>query len=223
MIDSHFRSPWQQALIDPLAELFMRLRARPHHLTVAAAAFGLLCFMALAFHLKWLALLTLLISGLLDATDGTLARKLKASSDAGCILDVACDRLVEAAVVLGLYLYEPASRGWPLLCLLSSFYLCVTTFLLSGIFETNRSNKSFHYSPGLIERSETFIFFPLIIVFEGTFYWATLIFSVLVCLTAFMRFFEMMRLFSRTPSELTSLTTLDARDQATTMTMDPAK
>ena len=132
---------------------------------------------------------------LLAAADGTLVRKLGLSSDDGWFLDILADRSVEFAVVIGLYLYAP-ERGFLLLILLGSFYLCVTTFLLSGIFERNLSKKSFHYSPGLIERAETFIYFPIVIIFEETFFWGTIIFATLVFFTAFKRFFEMLRAYS---------------------------
>jgi archaetidylinositol phosphate synthase len=195
MIDSYFRAPWQTLLIDRVAGLCALLKLKPHHLTILALILGMAALPALYWHYSWLAVFLLLASGLLDAADGTLARKLGLSSDAGCILDILADRSVEFAVVIGLYLYAP-ERGFLLLILLGSFYLCVTTFLLSGIFERNLSKKSFHYSPGLIERAETFIYFPIVIIFEETFFWGTIIFATLVFFTAFKRFFEMLRAYS---------------------------
>ncbi len=193
MIDSYFRAPWQSFLIEPLARFCASLRLKPHHLTLTALFLGVLSMPALYWHQSWLAFSLLMLSGLLDAVDGTLARRLALSSDQGCILDIACDRTVELAVVIGLYLYAP-ERGLLCILLLGSFYLCVTTFLLSGIFENNFSSKSFHYSPGLIERAETFIYFPIVIIFERSFFWVTILFVTLVFFTAFKRFFEMMRM-----------------------------
>lgn len=160
---------------------------------MGAMIFGVLCLAALASGQKYLAIITLLCSGLLDATDGTLARGLNQSSDMGCMLDIFSDRFVEASIVLGLYLYDPTTRGWPALLLMASFYLCITTFLLSGIFSNNHSDKGFHYSPGLIERGETFIFFLFVIIWDQSFSWAALFFAILVIFTAVKRFFELLR------------------------------
>ena len=193
MIDSHFRGLWQRIFFDRLALFCARYSLLPHHLTILALILGLLCLPALYFHERLLAVIVLILSGILDATDGTLARKLKRSSNSGAILDIACDRAVEAAVVLGLYLYDPLNRGLLCLLLLSSFYLCVTTFLLSGIFSANTSNKSFHYNAGLIERTETFIFFPIVILWDKAFFWASIVFMTLVFLTAFLRLREMLK------------------------------
>lgn len=193
MIDSHFRSFWQSLLFEPLASFFAFCRVQPAHVTLLAFIFGLLCLPALYFHERLIAVLMLLISGLLDAVDGTLARKLGTSSAGGAIMDIISDRAVEAAVVLGLYLYAPSERAILCLILLASFYLCVTTFLLSGIFGHNTSNKSFHYSAGLIERTETFIFFPVVILWDQTFFWATILFSGLVFFTSLLRLLQMLR------------------------------
>lgn len=190
MIDSKFRGFWQKIFIDKLALFCHRLGLSPAHLTLTAFILGILVLPALAFKQEALAVFLLISSGLLDTSDGTLARLQKCASNSGSILDIACDRGVEFSVVLGLYFYDP-SRGLWLLLLLGSFYLCVTTFLLSGIFTPNQSNKSFHYSPGLIERAETFIYFPLAIIFPLFFKYLTLVFCFLVFLTAIRRFFQM--------------------------------
>lgn len=193
MIDSYFRKRWQRLLFDPFAETCVRLGILPHHLTYSALILGLLTLPALYFKERIIALILILASGLLDAVDGTLARKLKLSSNKGAIMDVAFDRAVEASVVIGLYLYDPMNRGFLCLLLLSSFYLCITTFLLSGIFYANSSYKSFHYSAGIIERTEVFIFFPVVILFDSVFFWASIIFSLLVFITTLLRFSQMLK------------------------------
>jgi archaetidylinositol phosphate synthase len=125
MIDSKFRSFWQILLIDRLVKVFAYMNVSPNYLTIAAICFGVLSGFSLFIQQKLLAILALAVSGLLDAADGTLARKSQNPTTAGCILDIFGDRLVETNVVLGLFLYDPINRDFMCLCLLSSFYLCI--------------------------------------------------------------------------------------------------
>lgn len=220
MLDSKFRSYFQTIVFDPLANAFTKLGFQPAQLTIGAMIFGLFASCALAAGDRWIALSMLALSGALDVCDGTVARKLRVSSDKGCIIDIIGDRLVEAFIVLGLYLYDPETRGWPALLLLATFYLCITTFLLSGIFEKNYSQKSFHYSSGIIERGETFVFFFFVIIFDDSFTIAATLFAGLVGLTALIRFLELLKLSSRSECEPKSRPNLDARHQATMLTVD---
>jgi hypothetical protein len=76
------------------------------------------------------------------------------------------------------------------LLMLGSILICVTSFLVVGIFLENTSQKSFYYSPGLIERAEAFLFFVLMILFSKAFSILAVIFSILVFLTAALRLYQ---------------------------------
>lgn len=200
MIDSYYRNACQRRIIDPFAIWCARRNLSPNQLTFLAAFFGVVAAIFVSMDHSMFALACLLVSGLCDAADGTLARLLQISSNRGSVLDIAGDRFVEASMVLGLYCYAPHERGLTCLVLLASFYLCVTTFLLSGIFEKNISSKSFHYSPGLIERSETFIFFAVVILADDLFLWLAPVFSALVFFTAIKRLTELYKLLASNSS-----------------------
>jgi phosphatidylglycerophosphate synthase len=141
---------------------------------------------------KW-ALTALLFSGFLDTIDGSLARHTQRASSQGAALDICCDRLVEFSIVLGLYLVDPVTRGFDTLLMLGSVLLCVTTFLVAGIFSEQSSYKSFYYSPGLIERTEAFILFFAMIAWPSQFYWLAPLFTLLVMLTAAIRLWQFSR------------------------------
>lgn len=190
MIDSYFRSTYQNVLVDPVVSRLAQQKITPNGITLCACLVGIGFAPAMWLSYPYLAATLLLISGYLDTLDGSLARHTNSSSDAGAILDIVCDRIVEFAAVLGLFFYAPQTRAMPCLLILGSFYLCITTFLVVGIFESNDSEKSFHYSPGLIERTEAMIFFILAAVFENNFFILAAVFSVLVFLTAFIRLFQ---------------------------------
>ncbi|WBV63947.1 CDP-alcohol phosphatidyltransferase family protein [Legionella pneumophila 130b] len=113
---------------------------------------------ALWLNLPYLAISLLLLSGYCDTLDGTIARLTNHSSDWGSVLDIMTDRVVEVGVVFALWAINPNERGLGSLLMMASILLCITSFLVVGIFKTNDSEKSFHYSPGLIERAEAFVF-----------------------------------------------------------------
>jgi len=160
-------------------------KVHPHYITTLALTFGVLV-PVFAKHTVF-ALCFLLISGLFDILDGSVARAFGKTSKVGAALDITSDRIVEFAIILGLFLINPEERGLYCLLMLGSVLICITTFLVVGIFSQNESEKSFHYSPGLIERKEAFAFFTLMFLSPSLFSFLALTFSALVCLTGLVR------------------------------------
>lgn len=187
MIDSYYRTPYQRFLLEPLIKRGLFNKLSPKAITLFAMGSGLLVPLFLMGHAPLLAFLCLLFSGFCDTFDGSLARHKNQATPEGAILDITSDRTVEFAVILGLYLYAPGVRAGQCLWMLGSIFLCVTTFLVVGIFEENTSEKSFHYSPGIIERGEAFIFFSLMILFPSLFGFIAPLFTILTLLTASLR------------------------------------
>lgn len=193
MIEPFVRPYLQRMLVDPIADILdsqKLLAISPIFITSIAAILGIGSFLAILYQRPWLAVFLLLLSGLCDVLDGTLARKTNRSSDIGTVLDISCDRLVEFLVVLGLYCLAPAARGLICLLMLGSILLCVSTFLVVGIFTDNQGDKGFHYSPGLIERAEAFAFFVLMILLPQWFLLLAWLFTILVMYTATVRLYQ---------------------------------
>jgi phosphatidylglycerophosphate synthase len=109
------------------------------------------------------AVVILWISGYLDAADGTLARLTKPSKW-GNILDITFDRVVEAASIIALLLVYPDAY-LPIALNLAAILITITTFLVTGNVITNSGAKGFHYNPGIMERTEAFVFFSLMMLF----------------------------------------------------------
>lgn len=191
MIDSYFRAPYQKILVDPLIPGLSKLNLSPAVYTWGALASGIAVLPALAWGHPVIALFLLYFSGFLDTLDGSIARYQNRTSNRGAMLDIISDRTVESAVILGLYAMDPLSRGWLCLFMLASVLICVTTFLVSGIFIQQETEKSFYYSPGLMERAEAFIFFGLMIAFPQAFTPLSILFSVLVAGTGVKRFYDL--------------------------------
>lgn len=193
MIDAAFRKIYQRVCIEPLLRLTCWSKIHPHFITCMACLIGIAMLPLLACGFPLIALSCLVISGFLDTLDGSLARQQGLSSPQGAALDILCDRIVEFAIVLGLYAADPVSRGIPALLMLGSILICVTSFLIVGIFTKNSSEKSFHYSPGLMERAEAFIVFSLMILWPSLFHPLAYLFCFLVLATAVIRMAQFYR------------------------------
>ncbi|MBF5059751.1 CDP-alcohol phosphatidyltransferase family protein [Candidatus Neptunochlamydia vexilliferae] len=191
MLEKSLRPTYDRLLIAPLLPRLAQIR--PGWITLLATLTGLLIPLCLYLHASFAALLLLTATGFFDTLDGALARHRTLTSPKGAVLDTVSDRLVEWAILLGLHLYAPDSRGLISLLMLGSVFLCVTTFLVVGIFQENQSSKSFHYSPGLMERAEAFIFFSLMILAPQFFTPLALIFMGLTLLTAFIRISQLIK------------------------------
>lgn len=191
MIDSKLRKTYDFYLINPLLKKFPGMqRISPNLITMLALVFGIAILPLLSFHHNRFAALTLICSGFLDTLDGYVARLRDLISPKGAVFDITSDRLIEFTVILGLYLQEPDTRGLLCLIMMGSILICITSFLVVGIFSANTSEKSFHYSSGIMERTEAFCFFIALILAPNFFKILSILFSVLVFFTAFQRIFQ---------------------------------
>jgi len=191
VIEAYFRPKYQQFFVDPIANWLLSYKvSSPIAVTVVAMIVGILAGVLIAVHQPIVACIFLALSGYCDTLDGTLARISQQTSALGSMLDIVVDRVVEFAVILGLLSVDPALRAFPAMWMLGSILLCMTSFLVVGIFVENQGDKGFHYSVGLMERAEAFIFFGLMILLPAWFVVLAWVFSALVLLTAVRRIYE---------------------------------
>jgi phosphatidylserine synthase len=183
MLEAYLRPIYQLYIVNPIAK---KTAFSPQQITYLAGLSGVLAALALVFNFPKLAILFLLFSGFLDTLDGTVARMENTTSSIGTISDILCDRIVEFAIILALFLIDPTHRAIPSLIMLGSCYLCVTSFLVVGIFTHNNSQKGFQYGVGLVERFEAFIFFIAMILVPNYFSGIAYLFSGLVFLTTYL-------------------------------------
>jgi archaetidylinositol phosphate synthase len=141
------------SLLDALARTFVRRGIGPNALSGAALALGLAGAALFFVDHGWWAMLALVGSGLMDAVDGRVARLGPGSTPWGGVLDLTFDRIVEAAVLLGIAAPRPE---WhlPALVLACTWYVNLCVFLAVGAASERRSEKVIFYPPGLLERSE---------------------------------------------------------------------
>ncbi|KQX68138.1 CDP-alcohol phosphatidyltransferase family protein [Paenibacillus sp. Root444D2] len=127
------------------------------------------------------AVVILWISGYLDSVDGTLARMTKPSKW-GNILDITFDRIVEGALIIAILLVHPDAY-LPIVLNLAAILVNITAFLVTGNVITNSGAKGFHYNPGILERTEAFVFFSLMILFPNAIWELAWLFLVLLLFT----------------------------------------
>lgn len=189
MLDSLLGRPGSATArgLDALARALVRARVTPNGLSVAALALGIGAALLFYFDRGWWALLVLLGSGLIDAVDGRVARLGQGSTPWGGVLDLTFDRIVEAAVLLGIAIPHP-ERHLPALVLACTWYVNLCVFLAVGAASEKQSEKIIAYPPGLLERSEALIFALIVVIAPGFAPAAGYVYAALEIVTAAQRF-----------------------------------
>ena len=137
-------------------------------------------------------LLLILANRLLDGLDGAIARATR-TTDFGGYLDIVSDFVFYVSIPIGFAF--AASANLPLaLFLIASFTLTGVSFLAfatmaakRGLETSAHGRKSFFYSTGLAEGTETIIAFVLMCVFPSHFPWIAGLYAALCLLTVFQR------------------------------------
>jgi phosphatidylglycerophosphate synthase len=148
--------------------------------TIAAAVTGVAAGIAFALDRVGWGILLLALSASLDALDGTLAREFGgAPSLFGGVMDLSFDRIVEAAVIIGIVWRHPDLDFYAVL-LVASWYVNITIFLAVGAALERSGPKLIEYPPGILERTEALIFFAILALVETSHYFFWL--APLLCL-----------------------------------------
>lgn len=171
--------------------------------TLAGLALGLLAAAVVASGLPgWMALLPLALSRLADGLDGAVAR-VRGKTDFGGYLDITCDFLFYGAIPLAFVLRD-SGNGAAGAFLLCSFYVNGASFLgyavlaeKRGMQTSGRGEKSLYFTSGLLEGTETILFFVAICLWTGHFAPLAWGFGALCFVTALARVFLARRVFGR--------------------------
>lgn len=123
----------------------------------------------------YLALIPLLASRVADGLDGAVARASKIT-DFGGYLDIVCDFIFYGAIAFAFALRDPTANGVAGAFLLLSFYANGASFLSfailaakRGLKTETRGVKSLYFTAGILEGTETIMFFVLICFWPGLF------------------------------------------------------
>jgi archaetidylinositol phosphate synthase len=191
MLDTHGRR-FVQPVIEKTAKSLLKVGLTANHVTYIAFFIGVSTGPFIYFDYPLWAVFALWLSGFLDAVDGSMARITK-PSPWGTVLDISFDRLVEISVILGLAFRFPEVM-WALLLLSVSIIYSMTIFLTVGAVSEKQGMKSFYYQAGLVERTEGFILFSLMMIFTNYLLALTLLFFAVELFTGLQRLFEAKRM-----------------------------
>ena len=149
----------------------------------------------------WLALLPLLTGRVADGLDGAIARATD-KTDFGGFLDIVADFLFYGAVPFAFALRLPDSNAIPASFLLLTFYVNGASFLAYAVLAekhsmqtTARGEKSLYFTSGLLEGTETILFFVAICLWPGSFAVLGWIFGFLCLCTTGARVMLALRVF----------------------------
>jgi phosphatidylglycerophosphate synthase len=191
MLDAKLRP-----LIDPPLNAIGRALAgagiTANALTFTGLALGLGGAVAIALgHIGW-GLALIIANRLLDGLDGAVAR-VRGPSDLGGYFDIVADFAFYVSIPLGFGILSPANT-LPALVLVASFVLTGVSFLAFAVIAGKRGatteahgKKSFFYSTGLAEGTETIIVFIAMCLFPAWFGTIAYAYAGLCVLTVFQR------------------------------------
>lgn len=159
-------------------------------MTLLGLGLGLAAAIAIAAGWMLLGFTLLILSRLADGLDGAIARATK-PTDFGGYLDITADFLFYGAIPLGFILNNPGTNALAGAFLLVAFYFNGGTFLGYAILAEKheltteqRGIKSLYFTEGLMEGTETILFFVLCILVPGIFPVLATLFALLTFATA---------------------------------------
>ena len=201
MLDRHVRP-----LIDPvLNRVGQRLASHgvtANGVTLVGLGIGLLAAAAIALGAFGLGMFFLLLSRIADGLDGAVARA-TTKTDFGGYLDITCDFLFYGAIPMGFVLLDPEQNAVPGALLLVSFYFNGASFLGYAILAEKHGKqtqaqgvKSLYYSNGILEGTETIVFFVLLCLFPSAFPVLSYLFAILCFATGALRLYGASKVFT---------------------------
>lgn len=186
MIDTYARGYFSKLFL-AIAKLLLSLHVKPLHVTVFSLFIGVVGAIYFYVGLHITSLILLWLSGFMDVLDGELARLSNQSSQKGALLDIFFDRIVEISYI---FAFIGTASSESLLVLSCTIILSMTLFLSVGAMSQKESKKAFYYQAGLIERTEGFILFSLMIMFADFSTYIAYLFAFLIFLTVGQRLKE---------------------------------
>jgi phosphatidylglycerophosphate synthase len=191
VFDARIRKVIDPAL-DAAARMLLRTGVTANGLTLFGAIAGCGAAMAIAVQHYGLGLILIVLNRVLDGLDGPLARQTGATEFGG-YLDSLCDFLFYVTVPVGFGVASPANL-MPALFLVASFTLTAVSFLAFAAIAARlnlvgggHGAKAFIYSTGLMEGTETILFFIAMCAVPAYFAILAYIFAALCVITVLQR------------------------------------
>ena len=191
MLDARLR-PLIDPPLNPAGRVLAGLGVTANGLTFTGLALGLAGAAAIAFGQIGWGLALILANRLLDGLDGAVAR-VRGPSDLGGYFDIVADFAFYVSVPVGFGVLGAANQ-LPALVLVASFVLTGVSFLAFAVIAGKRGatteahgKKSFFYSTGLAEGTETIAVFIAMCLWPAWFPAIAYAYAALCVLTVFQR------------------------------------
>ena len=188
-------------ILTKIAKILIKSGYSSNQITLFGFILGIFCFIFLSFGMIYIALSFFILNRIFDGIDGTIARHTK-PTDLGGFYDIISDFLIYALLPFGFILFNN-DNFLSMSLLLTSFIGTSSTFLTAAwIVEKNKiqisqlSKKSFYYSEGLIEGTETVFLFILMFIFYDVASIIAWIFAALCFITVVLRIIKVNRLLN---------------------------
>jgi len=169
--------------------------------TLTGLVIGLLAALAVGIGYFALAFALIVVNRVIDGLDGAVARA-STPTDRGGYLDIVVDYVFYASIPFAFAVIDPAHNAIPAAALLAGFCLTCSSFLTfatiaakRGLETETHGKKSFFYSTGLVEGTETIAFFLAMTAMPHWFPVLAWVFAALCVLTAMQRSVLAMKLF----------------------------
>jgi phosphatidylglycerophosphate synthase len=192
MLDARLQ-PLIRPPLDRAGQILARAGVTANAVTLSGLAVDIAAIATIASAHYRAGLVFIGLSRLLDGLDGAVARA-SVRSPLGGYLDIVTDYVFYAGVPLGFAIAAPPSNALPGAALLASFLLTCSSFLAyaalaaqHGIQPDSGRAKSFFYSTGLVEGSETIAFFVCMLLWPAHFANFAWICTALCVITAIQR------------------------------------
>ncbi len=187
--------------LDTAGRFIARLGVGANAVTLAGLVFGLLAALAIGTGYFALAFALIVINRITDGLDGAVARA-TAPTDRGGYLDIVVDYVFYGSIPLAFAVSDPVHNAIPAAALLAAFCLTCASFLTFATIAAKRGleteahgKKSFFYSTGLVEGTETIAFFLVMTAMPHWFPVLAWVFAALCVLTAIQRTALAMKVF----------------------------
>ena len=186
--------------IDPALGIIARTLAKVglsgNMVTSIGLLIGLLAAFSIMFHLYWLGLVLLIISRICDGLDGAVAR-INGSSDFGGYIDIVFDFIFYGIIPLAFVIADPERNAVAGAVLIFAFYANGASFLAfaimaekHGLTTEQRGKKSFFFTTGLAEATETIACFVIFCLFPVYFGPVAYIFAFICFYTTIIRIWQ---------------------------------
>jgi CDP-diacylglycerol---glycerol-3-phosphate 3-phosphatidyltransferase len=214
VLDNQFRSGFEKGM-RPIGVSLRRVGISADHLTILGIVMSASMAVSVGLGYLPLALLFLVLSGVTDILDGTVAKASGSASPRGAFFDSVADRLSDALYFGGIAWYFAATR--PGLLVMLPVAVLATSMLIS--YERAKAESmGLSAKGGIMERAERMILLGVGLLFEVLLVPVLVLMLVLTAFTAVQRFAKVWRQASASPSRRTRRTPRRTHRRATVRT-----